>query len=168
MTTLKYDNNIRNETDENTIATLIRKGWVDITPPPYDSNTEKLIYNSSTNTYIIESLTKEELSAMADAQAANDLAALKESQRNAIYDQINAGFLVEPEGFRLALADYDRSLFTQMLSLVKEALDLGLITNSSPQIIGDINNQKQTISTLRFREIMVKYGMYYKSLWDQF
>lgn len=76
-------------------------------------------------------------------------------------------FLVQPEGFFLGLEDNDRAAFSQMLSLVKEALDLGLITNETPQIIADKNGQKHQISTLRFRQIMVQYGFYYKSLWDQ-
>lgn len=84
-----------------------------------------------------------------------------------IQDKISEGYLVQPENFILALKDSDRSSFSQMLSLIKEALDLGLITNETPQTIADKNGQKHEISTLRFREIMVQYGFYYKSLWDQ-
>lgn len=80
---------------------------------------------------------------------------------------IDGGFKVEPENFILALCDNDRLMFTQMLSLVKEALDLGLITNDSPQIISDKFGQKHELTTLRFRQIMVQYGMYYKGLWGQ-
>ncbi len=76
-------------------------------------------------------------------------------------------FDVQPENITLGLSENDRNSFSQMLSLVKEALDLGLITNDSPQIISDINGEKHQISTLRFRQIMVQYGMYYKGLWDQ-
>jgi len=80
---------------------------------------------------------------------------------------IENGFDVQPENIKLGLSDNDRASFSQMLSLVKEALDLGLITNDSPQIISDINGEKHQVTTLRFRQIMVQYGFYYKSLWDQ-
>ena len=92
---------------------------------------------------------------------------------NYIEDQFNSlkrvenGFNIEPENITLGLSENDRNSFSQMLSLVKEALDLGLITNDSPQIISDINGEKHQISTLRFRQIMVQYGFYYKNLWDQ-
>lgn len=91
---------------------------------------------------------------------------------NYIEDQFNSlkrienGFNIEPENITLGLSENDRNSFSQMLSLVKEALDLGLITNDSPQIISDINGEKHQISTLRFRQMMVQYGFYYKSLWD--
>lgn len=99
------------------------------------------------------------------------LASQKLDQKNQLINQreqlIDNGFLIQPEGFVLGLHESDRSAFAQMLSLVKEALDLGLITNETPQIIADKNGQKHQISTLRFRQIMVQYGFYYKSLWDQ-
>lgn len=91
---------------------------------------------------------------------------------NYIEDQFNSlkrienGFNIEPENITLGLSENDRNSFSQMLSLVKEALDLGLITNDSPQIISDINGKKHQISTLRFRQMMVQYGFYYKSIWD--
>lgn len=80
---------------------------------------------------------------------------------------IKNGYVVNPEGFILGLEDEDRILFNQMISLIREALDLGLITNDTPQIITDINGKDISLTTLRFRQIMVGYGMYYKSLWDQ-
>ena len=80
---------------------------------------------------------------------------------------IGDGYNVQPENITLGLSENDRNSFSQMLSLVKEALDLGLITNDSPQIISDINGEKHQISTLRFRQIMVQYSFYYKNLWDQ-
>lgn len=77
------------------------------------------------------------------------------------------GFLVEPENFTLGLSEIDRLAFTQMLTLVQEALSLGMIDNDSIQTISDKSGQKHTITTLRFRQIMVQYGLYYKALWDQ-
>lgn len=75
-------------------------------------------------------------------------------------------YLVEPEGFRLRLADRDRSMFSQMLGLVKEALDLGLTSNEEPVTIADANGTPHQVTTLRFRQIMVGYGSFYKALWD--
>jgi hypothetical protein len=79
---------------------------------------------------------------------------------------VENGFLVEPENFVLALHDQDRLAFTQMLSLIKEALDLGLITNETTHTILDKNGSPHQVTTLRFRQIMVQYGFYYKTIWD--
>ncbi len=81
-------------------------------------------------------------------------------------DPIDVGYLVEPEGFTLALGDLDRAAFTAMLTLVQEALSLGLINNDTPQTIADKDGSPHIITTIRFRQIMVGYGFFYKTLWD--
>lgn len=82
--------------------------------------------------------------------------------------EINQGFLVQPENFTLALHEKDRNAFTQMLSLIQEALSLGLTNNDAIVVIADQSGAKHSVTTLRFRQIMVGYGLYYKSLWDKY
>lgn len=170
MPQLTLNNLTRFETDESVIENLQRKGWILIIPPvvpEYDWNTQKLIQDSETKEYSIVDLSSEEIQERVDAQALMDAQILTSQQIQAIHDQISAGYTVEPENFTLGLSDADRGAFTQMLALTKEALDLEIITNDTPQTISDKGGQKHTISTLRFRQIMVQYGMYYKGLWDQ-
>lgn len=164
MVTLTFNNLTRKETDQAVIANLLRKGWIDATPPEkpalpeqpeYDSSIEYLQYSAETNSYSKIPYTEEELTN----------AGLRNRREN-LMRSMNSGFLVQPENFILGLSDADRGAFTQMLSLVKEALDLGVITNDTPQIIADINGETHTVLTLRFRQIMVQYGLYYKGLWD--
>ena len=164
MKTLIYNNIRRSETDQAVIDNLLRKGWIDATPPEkpalpeqpeYDSSIEYLQYSDETNSYSKIPYTEEEL---ANIDSMN--------RRENLMQSMNSGFLVQPENFILGLSDADRGAFTQMLSLVKEALDLGVITNDTPQIIADINGETHTVLTLRFRQIMVQYGLYYKGLWD--
>ena len=164
MTILTYNNLTRKETDQAVIANLLRKGWIDATPPEkpvppeqpeYDSSIEYLQYSDETNSYSKIPYTEEELT---NADLRN--------RRENLMQSMNSGFLVQPENFILGLSDADRGAFTQMLSLVKEALDFELITNDTPQMIADINGQKHQINTLRFRQIMVQYGLYYENLWD--
>jgi len=83
-----------------------------------------------------------------------------------VVNLLDDGYLVETEGFRLAIGEGDRSAFIQMLGLVREALDLGVITDETPQTIADKDSVVHTVTTLRFRQIMVGYGTYCKSLWD--
>lgn len=162
MTTLKYNESIVKESNSSVIENLLRKGWSivenlqDTEPPEYDAATQKLIFHKETSEYEVVDLTQEELAAIA-----------KQKKLTIFYEKLNDGFLVEPEDFVLGLQEPDRSAFSQMLALVKEALDLGLISNDTPQTIKDINGQPQQLSTLRFRQIMVAYGFYYKQLWDQ-
>jgi hypothetical protein len=81
-------------------------------------------------------------------------------------EKVAEGFLVEPENFVIGLDENDRALFSQMLALVKEALDLGWTTNETTQTISDKSGQKHQLTTLRFRQVMVAYGFYFKGLWD--
>jgi hypothetical protein len=161
MTILNYNNLTRKETDQSVIDNLLRKGWIDITPPErpaqpeHDSSIEYLQYSAETNSYIKIPYTEEEL-----------INSNLMERRENLMQSINSGFLVQPENFILGLSDADRGAFTQMLALVREALDFELITNDTPQIISDINGEKHEINTLRFRQIMVQYGLYYKNIWD--
>ena len=40
MTRLTYNADLRHETDDDTIATLMRKGWHETAPPPHDPATQ--------------------------------------------------------------------------------------------------------------------------------
>jgi hypothetical protein len=71
-------------------------------------------------------------------------------------------------GFKLALGEADRNAFTQMLVLVTTALEKGVITKESPQVISDLDGQPHTLTTDQFTSLMLAYGAYYKHLWDRF
>lgn len=149
MTHLTNNSQLRSETDTLIISNLLRKGWTEIFAPDYDPQTQHIEFNSQTGQFDILDIPEKQI-----------------NQQN-FQTAISQGFLVQPENLVLALADGDRSAFSQMLSLVKEALDLNLIDNDTIQTIADINGAKHSITTLRFRQIMVEYGFYYKNLWDQ-
>lgn len=174
MTKLTYSGEIREESDESVIQTLVRKGWTIIPEPApmpeypvFDRTTHKATYNADTNSYTITELTAEEIQSQLDIESNMQAAMQSSATRQLIADQINAGYDVQPEDFILGLSEYDRTAFTQMLLLVREALDLGLISNSDSQIISDKTGEKHSLTTERFRQIMVSYGLFYKSLWDQ-
>jgi hypothetical protein len=154
--TLKYDNQIRTETDQGVIDTLVRKGWTVLPEKPiapsYNRDTEKIVYDEQTNSWTIVPLDENEL---------------LNRQQEIIFETISQGYTVQPENFTLGLQESDRNAFSQMLVLVKEALDLNMINDDTPQTIADISGNKHTISTLRFRQLMVEYGLYYKNLWNQ-
>lgn len=79
---------------------------------------------------------------------------------------IAAGYTVTPEGFILALGPEDRAQFAQLLALVREALDLGLITGTTPQSIKAKDGTLHTVTTDRLRSLLVGYGFHFKTLWD--
>jgi len=128
----------RETSDINEINNLIRKGWTELISPEQE---------------IISSQSEEQKLRV-------------EANINFLNKTAN-GFLVAPENIILGLKETDRMVFSQMLTLVKEALDLGLITNETLQTISDINGQKIQLTTLRFRQVMVTYGFYFKGLWDK-
>ena len=85
-----------------------------------------------------------------------------------IYRQgIEQGYNIPNTPYYLGLDDADRAQFQGMLLLVNEALSLGLITTASMQSIVDKNNNVIPMSVLDFKQLMVGYGFYYKTLWDQ-
>ena len=149
---LSFKDLTRTEFNDSIISNLKRKGWVetpDDVKPEYDRQTQELRFNSADKTYSILDLSEREI------------------KTNKFQGYISQGFLVSPENFVLGLDENDRAAFSQMLSLIKEALDLGLITNESVQTISDKNGQKHQLLTLRFRQVMVAYGFYFKGLWDE-
>ena len=152
MTKLTYADQIREEFDDNIINTLVRKGWAIIPTPIAPPAVE---------------MAAEEIQNSLDFENAVLLSEQKAAARKIITDQIDAGYDVQPEDFVLGLSEYDRTAFTQMLLLVREALDLGLISNSDSQTISDKTGEKHSLTTERFRQIMVSYGLFYKSLWEQ-
>ena len=153
MKILFYQDQERQESDPLVISNLIRKGWQPVPDKPeFDSETEKLLFDRENNCFSIISL--------------NDELKRKRDFNISVWASISEGFLVAPENFRLSMGEGDRNLFAQMLALVKEALDLEYISDDTPQTIKDISGQPHIITTLRFRQIMVGYGFYYKNLWD--
>ncbi len=128
----------RETSDINEINNLIRKGWTELASPEQE---------------------------IVDAQSEEQK--LRAEANISFLDKTISGFLVEPENIVLGLREADRMVFSQMLTLVKEALDLGLITNETLQTISDINGQKIQLTTLRLRQVMVAYGFYFKGLWDK-
>lgn len=79
---------------------------------------------------------------------------------------IAAGF--EYNGITLLLTDHDRNQFTQLLSLLKEGIELGQLSDNTIIKISDINGQLHNISVIDFRKAMFAYGMHFKTLWDTY
>lgn len=67
----------------------------------------------------------------------------------------------------LALYDYDRSNFSSMLTLVNEGLMLGQMTTSSMVSIKSQEGDILYMTALQFKILMLQYGFYYKTVWDQ-
>lgn len=121
-----------------------------VNPPEFNSDTHKLFLDYS----CIENVV-------------NETWGLISLTSGEIYSKkISNGFFVGPEGFTLRLEKEDRDAFTSMVVLIQLGLSLGLISNSTEQTIKDANEEYQTVTTARFIEIMLQYGSYYKSLWD--
>jgi hypothetical protein len=173
MTKLTYSGETRGESDEGVIQTLVRKGWVVIPEPEpmpayptLNPDTHKAVYDSETNTYSVVELTPEEIQIRTEIMAQMLLAEQKAAARKVITDQIEAGYDVQPEGFILGFSEADRSSFTQMTLLVREAITFHLIDLETPQVIKDVNGTPHTMTTERYLNIIIAYGLRYKQLWD--
>jgi hypothetical protein len=78
---------------------------------------------------------------------------------------ITSGFPVGSSS--LALYDYDRSNFSNMLTLVNEGLMLGQMTTSSIVSIKSQEGNILSMTAIQFKILMLQYGFYYKTIWDQ-
>jgi len=72
---------------------------------------------------------------------------------------------------RLAASDRDRSMFANILVLLREAEDLlnteeeKIAFRDSPQTIIDCKGQRHTMSVTELRALLVQYGINYQALW---
>lgn len=155
--------NYRSETDENIITNLIRKGWVVVPAPPViDEANFKYEYVVSSNDYNIIPLSDEE-----KAQYEQRIVEKQQADnRNEKLLIIQNGFTVQPENITLSLFDADRNAFAQLIVLIREALELGLINSLTPQTIKDKNGESHTLTTARLQQVIIQYGFYYKTIWE--
>ena len=137
MSKLVYKEEIRYESDIDIIQTLLRKGWQIVEEP--------ITYEYDNDPIMLA----------------------REEARKIVLDKIALGYSVLPENFVLGYEEQDRSAFTQMTVLIREALNRNLIDNNTPQTIKDINGTMHTVITDRYLDIIIGYGLYYKQLWDQ-
>ena len=137
MSKLVYKEEIRYESDIDIIQTLLRKGWQIVEEP--------ITYEYDNDPIMLA----------------------REEARKIVLDKIALGYSVLPENFVLGYEEQDRSAFTQMTVLIREALNKNLIDNNTPQTIKDINRTMHTVITDRYLDIIIGYGLYYKQLWDQ-
>lgn len=92
---------------------------------------------------------------------------VKEDAKVAADAAIAQGYLVEPEDYRLAVDDAARKDWNELLTLCKEGIELGQMTNETEVSIKDMDGVMQTVTVLRLRQIIFGLGVYYKTLWDQ-
>lgn len=139
------------------ISNVLTYGWPDCHWSLFGEDYNSLVWSES------NSLPKPTL---LEIQSKENELSLINDKLNTFNSAIAAGFTVPNETFTLRLTETDRAAFAQMLALVREALDLGMIDNDTIQTISDINSELHQVSILKFRQIMVSYGFYYKTLWD--
>lgn len=86
-----------------------------------------------------------------------------------IYNQkIEKGYNLPGTPYYLGMEISDRIQFNGMLSLINEALDAGYITADSSQSMNDKDGNRIDLTAGEFKQMMVGYGFYYKTLWDNY
>jgi len=90
---------------------------------------------------------------------------VEEIKRNAYQATIDAGYTVPGLGITLAMQESDRNAFTGLLSLLNEAISMGLKTITDPVAIADITGASYTVTIGQFKQIMLGYGLYISELW---
>ena len=126
-----------------------------------NSNVEFTDIQSAQNYAIILGIPLEQI-----IEIPNDIQAIDDSSLEVFEQKISAGYPVPNSPYHLALNDGDRAQFSSMTILIRELLDKGYISNSTIQSIKDKDDNIITMTTEQYRDLMIGYGMYYKSIWD--
>ena len=110
---------------------------------------------------------KNQVSTGSIVEVSDDVVSPGSSSIEIFEQKIAEGYPVPNTSYRLGLKDSDRAQFSSMLTLVRELLDGGHITDETPQSIKDQNDNIITLTTEEFRSLMIGYGIYYKTIWNE-
>lgn len=134
-------------------SNLVMLEYADGDRPTYDSATQKLVAstertvdvdaNKYIRTWSVIDKSEDEIS--------------NESFNTALQE----GYLVEPEGFTLALQESDQNAFTRLLTL----LSVAGVSNDASTMIADKDGVLYGVTYGRLKEILTGYGIYYQQLW---
>lgn len=123
-------------------------------PPSFDMMTEKLeksvnvTIDAVTESWTIVPLSESEI------------------KRIDFANKIASGYAVPNTDIVLALNENDINAFSTLLTLIKEAIELGQLTENDVTTISDINGNLHEVTVSQLRLILLGYGFYYKTIWD--
>lgn len=139
----------RCETESGVINNLINQGW-QIRPeePSYNPNTD-YIPQWNGQEWITGSISQEEIR-------------FKEFE-----NKVEQGYLVEPEGFYLAIGTSDLQSWNQLDAGLAKGEKLGILNSDIPISIVDKNGESHIITIGRWDQILLGLFLYYKEIWDE-
>lgn len=139
MKHITYEGMLRHESDE-IAEVLIGKGWVEA---PLPTLLEGQQCDWIDGKWVV-------------SDVANPSA---ESELKAYVDPV--------EGIEIDTSPAAQSRFTSLVALIREGLDFGALTNESKQEIRDIHGGTHSLTVLRIRALMLRYGLHCKALFDR-
>ncbi len=80
---------------------------------------------------------------------------------------LDRGYTVTPENWILGMTEYDRRQFADQLVLLREAEVLGIVNPSTEIVIREKGGVSRNVTVGRLRQILVGYGNYYLTIWQQ-
>jgi hypothetical protein len=114
-----------------------------------------LTTNTLTRSYSVVEATPEALAAIA-----------KQEEYTVWQSKLEEGYLDPVTSIKLKTTESAQSLFTSMTALINEAINLGALANDSNTSIWDYHEAEQTMTVLQLRQLLLRYGMYCKSMFD--
>lgn len=90
--------------------------------------------------------------------------AIEKSAEEIFQDKIAAGYVVQPEGYTLALEEKDQNAFTRLLTLLNTAG----APNEMPTEITDKDGVIHSVTVGKLKQILVQYGLYYQRIWAEY
>jgi hypothetical protein len=81
-------------------------------------------------------------------------------------DALDSGYIDSETGITLKTTAHAQAMFTSMVTMLQEGLCLGVITNSTEQVIWNFDNEPVTLTVLEIRQLLFRYGMHCKNFFD--
>ena len=132
---------------------LVMLEYADADRPTYDSATQKLVASTERS---VDVDANKYIRTWSVVDKSED-----EISNESFFTALQDGYLVEPEGFTLALQESDQNAFTRLLTLFSVAG----VSDTTETSIADKDGVLHTVTYGRLKEILTGYGVYYQQLW---
>jgi hypothetical protein len=81
---------------------------------------------------------------------------------------LNNGFTDPILGVKLKTTKHAQEMFTALVTMLQEGINLQLITNDTEMVIWNYADEPVELTVLQIRQMLFRYGMYCKGFFDEF
>ena len=83
-------------------------------------------------------------------------------------DKLAGGWVDDVTGIKLKTTEAARNLFSGQVTMIREAIDAGILNGSVPLEIWDYNEQPHTLTVTELRGLLLRYGLAWAQMFNQY